>query len=426
LGQVSGSAHDARRGRIDVPQLIIDPDDVTIAPGEIVLKHTDSGGYFCLGFGPSAEFLRKVDEDPGFGAVLDEAEASLNKRRSPLAHTEDPFLRRLRSAISMTKDFDPEQPRDEQGRWTSVGDGGAASSIADSLIAPEKFVPALQQFAARALAGAAAVATEFGTAAAEAAGIGAGAAAAGAALTLGLVVIPFNNGVISAGTVRDAPDLGYSFDQDTGALTLTRTNADGSKDELFSGHYGSDSLFRDQDGNVIGRHLGGSVVIDPDAVPGYESRAKSKERSDAGVPARTDAIADTDEPKLCPAPTEESTAGRSDRAIVYQAQISGLPPGLEVKLNGVRFDGCRESDGTMLEAKGPGFIQHMDGTANWKSYYTGVGATLKQMDEQFRVAGTRLVEWHVAEEPFANFLRAYAAGKGYANIIVIHTPAVQP
>jgi hypothetical protein len=73
-----------------------------------------------------------------------------------------------------------------------------------------------------------------------------------------------------------------------------------------------------------------------------------------GARARGEAESAKDQPQLCPDPTAESVAGRSERSLAYQQQITGLPRGLEVKLNGVRFDGFREEDGTMLEAKGPG------------------------------------------------------------------------
>jgi len=408
-------------------KLVIDPDELTLDPRTIV-KHTDDGGYLCLGFGSSAEFLREVDNNSDF-EVIDQA---LGQRQ--LGRSEDPFLRKLNAAVALAKEFDPDQPRDEQGRWTSEGEaadgataasaapatdtaaataGAAAASVAGDVLTSPALGPALRQFAARALA--------------TAAGVAAGSAAT-AALVLGFVCIPLKwSSGISEGSVEDAPDLGYRFDQATGHLRLSCTNEDGSEDILYSGRVGTDGLFRDNDGNVIGRRLDGSVIVDPDAVPGYESRAKSKDRAQTGARARVDAIADTVQPKLCPAPTEESTAGRSERTTAYQSQISKLPVGLEVKWRGVRFDGCREEGDTivMLEAKGPGFAQHMDGAEDWKGYYTGLGDTLQQMRNQSEAAGAHRVEWHVAEAPFAEYLRQYALAQGYANIVMIHTPAVR-
>jgi filamentous hemagglutinin len=96
---------------------------------------------------------------------------------------------------------------------------------------------------------------------------------------------------------------------------------------------------------------------------------------------------------------------RSERSLAYQEQISGLPRGFEIKLNGVRFDGCREADGTMLEAKGPGYADKMDNPDEWKDWYAGVEPIKAQMRRQSDAAANRKVEWHFAEpEPAAYFL----------------------
>ena len=86
--------------------------------------------------------------------------------------------------------------------------------------------------------------------------------------------------------------------------------------------------------------------------------------SAAGAEARSE----RDEPKLCPDPDRDVPHGASERAIAYQEQISRLnnpqrplPAGMAVSLENpltgknVAFDDCRESDGTMIEAKGPGY-----------------------------------------------------------------------
>jgi hypothetical protein len=115
-----------------------------------------------------------------------------------------------------------------------------------------------------------------------------------------------------------------------------------------------------------------------------------------------------DRPQFCPAPSDENIASRSERAIAHQSQITGLPPGLEVKLNDVRFDGCRESDGTMLEAKGSGYADKMDGPQDWKYWFTGAEDIEDQMQAQSGAAIGRIVEWHFAEQPVADYFRNYA------------------
>jgi hypothetical protein len=57
------------------------------------------------------------------------------------------------------------------------------------------------------------------------------------------------------------------------------------------------------------------------------------------------------EPKTCPDPQfEVDSVDRTPGQLLYQSQISGLPVGEGVRFNGVDFDGCRESDGTLLES----------------------------------------------------------------------------
>jgi hypothetical protein len=102
-------------------------------------------------------------------------------------------------------------------------------------------------------------------------------------------------------------------------------------------------------------------------IPGYPGGPKWKGDDDylfphipllgAGHPtsdwSHTDADAKAatseDEPKVCPSSSfEPSSVSRTYPQRLYQAQIAKLPLDFEVVLNGTRYDGCRESDGTML------------------------------------------------------------------------------
>ena len=67
----------------------------------------------------------------------------------------------------------------------------------------------------------------------------------------------------------------------------------------------------------------------------------------------------------------------SERALAYQEQITGLPPPLAVKLNGVWFDGCDENTGTMLEAKGEGYQWALKGPNTWIDNYKGLAQIMK-------------------------------------------------
>jgi hypothetical protein len=141
LGEVAGPTPLRRRAKEEVPQLVIDPDAVVFDPRKIIVKHTEDGGYVCLGFGPSAEFLRTLDEDRHFGSMIDEAEAALRKRCAPFAQNDDPFLGRLGAAVALAKDYDPDQPRDEHGRWS--GDGAAAGFASGRFVAAPSLAPAM-------------------------------------------------------------------------------------------------------------------------------------------------------------------------------------------------------------------------------------------------------------------------------------------
>ncbi len=111
-------------------------------------------------------------------------------------------------------------------------------------------------------------------------------------------------------------------------------------------------------------------------------------------------------------------------------QISGLGRGLAVRLPSrstdpkrdpyVYFDGCRESDGTMLEAKSTGYLAMMrDKPFFWREiimpkFYT-------QARNQITAAASRPIEWHFAEKEVADYVRAKFAEKDF-RIPVIYTP----
>ena len=138
----------------------------------------------------------------------------------------------------------------------------------------------------------------------------------------------------------------------------------------------------------------GSLVFDADSFP--EAKAEAEARNER------------DEPKLCPDPGPDVPHGASERAIAYQEQISALnnpqrplPAGMAVSLENpltgknVAFDDCRESDGTMIEAKGLGYTEML------QDRYLGEdvipGRWLKQARSQVAAAGARDVEWFFAE-----------------------------
>jgi len=94
----------------------------------------------------------------------------------------------------------------------------------------------------------------------------------------------------------------------------------------------------------------------------------------------------------------------------------------------LRFDGCRTTDGTLLEAKGPGIAQHISDGGEWKPYIIDSGkADLdKQLIRQSIAAGDRMIEWHVAEPPLASYIRNSVRDNGISNIAVFDAPPRMP
>jgi len=108
----------------------------------------------------------------------------------------------------------------------------------------------------------------------------------------------------------------------------------------------------------------------------------------------------------------------SARSRLYQAQITGKA-GMAYVVKGVKFDGVRR--GVLLEAKGLGYRNFIkDG--EFRSWFTsGRNALLNQAQNQIRAAGGKRIEWHVAEQEFADVLRKTFSDNGIG-IGIVFTP----
>lgn len=391
-----------------VPQLLVDPDRLRLGPDTIAWKSTSGGGYLCIGIGDAAAFLCALDSDRDLAHKVDEAEERFGVEPNQGG---DRFLRRLSVALDVVKDgYDSTEPRDNHGRWTGEGATAMATTaaVADA--------PALD-FSH----------IEWGSAAIAALRALAARVTAGPAVAfLGTIFIPTNRSTITDGELKDQPDISYRFDQGTGVLTLMTRRVDGSITVLLRSRAGEDGTFRDAGGDVIGYHLSSSLVLDAGALPGYRAASTGRHRAGDSAAARDDATKDKDEPKLCPddVPDRSGWESRTERSLAYQEQITGLPRGLAVELNGVSFDGCRPSDGTMIEAKGPGFQWAMTDRDNWREFYEGVGKILEQARNQQIAAGTRGIEWYFAEKPVADYFRSAFRSRGY-KIEIFYVPPVR-
>src|SRR5579883_1944645 len=284
-----------------------------------------------------------------------------------------------REIVQFAREAFGDQPRDDHGRWTSEGPSSSAAGLLDSNKLPGKTLPEaggsfLGPLASDALIGLGMLALRL----------------TAATVIFRILFIPSNRSLISEGSVPNHPDMTYRYDSDTGELSFYREGE--RRKPFFIGSADPDGIFRDGTGQPVARKSNGVVIIDPDALPFGSERPANQ----------------NDNPKLCPAPKEENIEGRSEQALRYQEQITGLPRGLDVELNGVRYDGCRLSDGHMLEAKGSNYEWAMVDDTTWQSWYTGTRKLMHQMEDQSRAAPNRIVEWHFAEERVAKFFDAYA------------------
>lgn len=397
MGTGPEAAHSRRSTAVRPLRLVFNPETLSLDERTIVVQRANDGGYICLGLGSAGQFLRAVGE------------SAVREKTASNPDEGDPFLRRLKTAIALAKDYDPAQPRDDHGRWTSDGVSAAAAgttaAMADAarMFGDTANLSTLRALAARALAGAAAV---VGTPAAATVG--------GAAAFFGTLFMPTNRSTVSEGTLPDAPDYSYQFDQEAGHLTITHQFDDGTSETVFSGRYDKDGVFRDEDGNPIGRFLGNSVALDADAVNGYEARRKSDAQSQASANTQTAVTARSD-PKACPDPGPDKSGYKSPGALAYQMyvgmQVNGepLPPGIGIKMtrsNGrpVYFDDCQQSTGALIEAKGFGYSDAM----NSGKLFPWLGMYINMMDQskrQLEAARGRPIEWYFAEKDVADYMR---------------------
>jgi hypothetical protein len=122
--------------------------------------------------------------------------------------------------------------------------------------------------------------------------------AGAAAAAFGILFIPSAENIRVEGEVPGIPGLRYSWNRDETELRLTYDDGAG-RQRIFSAFLDGD-VFRDQQGNVIGRLIGGNrVAIDAIAV----------------IPD----LVKQDEPKLCPAPAPDVPG--SDQGKPYEENL---------------------------------------------------------------------------------------------------------
>jgi hypothetical protein len=391
-------------------RLLINPPRLQLDDRTVIFKYTGDGGWFCASFGDGAKYMRAAEEDPTLRERIAKRAQNIRRGRDALG----PDLARVMAAVELSKDYDPDQPRDEKGRWTREGGGAvAAGAVADAfnLYGAPSAAAGLRALAQRALGAAAALLPEGAAAV--------GVAVVGSAAVLGTLFLPINRASVATGTLPDAPEFSYKYNQDTGRLTVTRQNADGTADTVFAGHHDKDAVFRDENGNAIGRYLGDSVALDADAVRGYEARRRSDAQAPPGAIAQSTARTRSD-PEVCPDPSSDKPGRKDPGAVAYQMYVQmfvngePLEEGLGIRMikpdgEPVYFDDCRRRDdgvhpaGSLVEAKGYGFSEHMN-SDNAYPWFGMLQDMLDQSASQIAAAGGRPIEWYFAEEDVANYM----------------------
>jgi filamentous hemagglutinin len=110
----------------------------------------------------------------------------------------------------------------------------------------------------------------------------------------------------------------------------------------------------------------------------------------------------------------------SPQARAYQTQVTGVS-GQAYVVNGVKFDGVR-SNGTLLDAKGPGYANFVGSSGEFQPWFTGQSSLIDQAERQVAAAGGRPIEWNVAEPSAATAIKNLLRDEGIKGISVIYQP----
>jgi hypothetical protein len=411
-----------------------------------LLIQRGAGAILFLGLGRQARQLGRLalgeddlapDTDSFFSQcrliaeILEDGDTHAAKMQRSAAPTEvhtweDLVLRRLAVAEALAKaGYNPDEARDERGRWTGDGEHSLAAIASTAVGAAEDFIGIGTRNATSLLRSSASV---FGDVSPSVlvglADMGAGFAAP--TLALGILFIPTNrtDGVFQRGTLPGGAGVSYSFNRQTGEFRLTQDAGPVVGDmPLYTGTVQPDGTLRDADGRAIGREVAGSIILDPDALT---VQIAGTPEGNARRLARARATADAAQPNLCPDPDFDRPGARL-KDYKFQRLVSllinpdgpAIPPGIAVRLprkkkdgsfdpdninDWVYFDECRRSDDTLIDAKGTGYEKLL--TSKYEFLRNGVTQKLlKQGDAQVAAAGGLKIEWHFAEEKAAEIVK---------------------
>jgi hypothetical protein len=240
-----------------------------------------------------------------------------------------------------------------------------------------------------------------------------------ATILFGAIFVPSDNPMVDEGPVPGRPDMTYRWARDETQVTF-KVLVDGQWRTLTVGRLGPADAFYDRDGDIVARMVLGpgrrpTLVTSVDVL----DRAVADLRRRDGEPAAAP-TADDREPKLCPDPTEEPKTTKSANSIAYQEYVSKLPYGWAIVLGTVRFDGCDEETGFLLEAKAN--IDHLfDANDKLYSWVYPANNPEIQMERQAKeaLAAGRNVVWHAQTEKGYRGLKKIADLLPFDNLSVV-------
>jgi hypothetical protein len=243
-----------------------------------------------------------------------------------------------------------------------------------------------------------------------------------ATIVFGAIFIPSDNPIVEERPVPGRPDMTYRWARDETRATF-KVLIDGQWRTLTVGRLGAHGVFYDRDGRAVAR-----VVDGPDrrqtlvATVDVLDRALADLRRRDGEPAAAPAVDDR-EPKLCPDPTPEPKTTKSVNSIAYQEYVSGLPYGLAIVLGIVRFDGCDETTGWLLEAKADidFMFDENDNLYSWIKPENNPKIQMKSQSDAAAAAG-RVVIWHAQTDKGYRGLTKIADDEQFGNLSVVYDP----
>jgi hypothetical protein len=238
------------------------------------------------------------------------------------------------------------------------------------------------------------------------------------------IFVPSDNRLVDEGRVPGRPDVAYRWSHDETATAVTlKILVDGQWRTLAVGGAAPNGLVYDREGRAVARVVSGpdrrqTLVATVDALDRAVADLSRKDGEPAAAPA-----VDDRQPKLCPDPEEEPKTTKSANSIAYQQYVSGLRYGLAIILGIVRFDGCDETTGFLLEAKADiDFMFDTNDELYWWIKPENNPKNQMVAQAEAALAAGREVVWHAQTEKGYRGLKNIADRLPFGNLSIFYDP----